>query len=308
MDLPVVVSKQSLPNQTRVADHPKVKYTFTGMLRAVGGYFSGSENISNDKAARNTKASAQLLTAVGKESKHPVQSNRDIKSDALPLVVIVSNGMQSNSQAKSMRIAQPEQAPVKSVRLQEINEIFDPRQTNIERIANALIKADIINPEDAYQAASTLNFSNMNLTGVDLSGTKLRYAKLTGATLSDTTLDNADMTGAILAGLDFTKNVKLNKVNLVDADLRNANLSGLDMSSCSMGRADLFGAITENTQFPDKSGANFDKELQHRIETGISKLKTERKFVRTAEVPKDVDSASADHNAKNAAEKWLEQI
>jgi hypothetical protein len=85
------------------------------------------------------------------------------------------------------------------------------------------------------------------LSGLDLSGARLRCATLAGADLTGTTklmgadLRQADLTGAVLSGTD-PADASPPAANLNGADLEGARLTGADLSHTFLIGADLRGA------------------------------------------------------------------
>ena len=102
------------------------------------------------------------------------------------------------------------------------------------------------------------NLTNVDLSNMDLSNTVLRYANLTNVNLTSVDLSNKDLTGAILIGANLT-NVNLTSVDLSNKDfsrtvLTNANLSDTDLTSATfVDSKDLNGVILSNA---DLTNAN----------------------------------------------------
>ena len=95
------------------------------------------------------------------------------------------------------------------------------------------VKAE--NPEHVqrlliYKECQFCDLSNVNLTGYDLSGAKLKGANLL----------NANLTSVVLAGADLTA-ATLEKANLNNAVLNGANLSGTKMRFANLQYASLQG-------------------------------------------------------------------
>ena len=90
-----------------------------------------------------------------------------------------------------------------------------------------------------------VNFTDMNLQGVDLYRARLTGANLTGANLQGAYMHRTDLQGANLT------NANLRGVHLADTNMKNANLTD----------ADLTGAILEyatfcKTTMPDRTVKN----------------------------------------------------
>jgi uncharacterized protein YjbI with pentapeptide repeats len=108
------------------------------------------------------------------------------------------------------------------------------------------------------------DFSNADLRGVNLSGSKLRAAKLANANLEGAHLARADLTGADLTGANLSV-ATLPWADLTDTNLSGANLAGskleeailrgvrsaknADFSVVNLKRADLKGANLVDAQF-----------------------------------------------------------
>jgi len=85
-----------------------------------------------------------------------------------------------------------------------------------------------------------------DLSGVDLSGKRLKEvdlerADLSGADLSDTNLSEANLKGADLSGANL-RGADLSEADLYKADLTGADLTGADLSEASTDSADFTGA------------------------------------------------------------------
>ena len=92
---------------------------------------------------------------------------------------------------------------------------------------------------------------DVDLSGANLSGAKLRNADLSGADLSRAYLTGVDLTGVDLSKADLSaatlSGANLSKADLIEADLSaanlsRANLSGADLSAATITRANLSGA------------------------------------------------------------------
>ncbi len=82
-------------------------------------------------------------------------------------------------------------------------------------------------------ADGSANYTGVQLTGADLSGTNLTNVDLSGADLSGANLTDADLSGANLF------QATLAGAMLVGAKLRNAELTGCDLSEANLDDADL---------------------------------------------------------------------
>ncbi len=87
----------------------------------------------------------------------------------------------------------------------------------------------------------TLNFREMNLTGVLLTEANLTEADLKGVHLTEADLTEADLRGADLIYVNLTK-ANLIKANLMEADLKGANLTKANLTEANLRKADLRGA------------------------------------------------------------------
>ena len=102
------------------------------------------------------------------------------------------------------------------------------------------------------------DLTNVDLSNMNLSNTVLRYANLTNVNFTSVDLSNKDLTGAILIGANLT-NVNLTSVDLSNKDfsrtvLTNANLSDTDLTSATfVDSKDLNGVILSNA---DLTNAN----------------------------------------------------
>lgn len=96
---------------------------------------------------------------------------------------------------------------------------------------------------DLFQA----DFSYLNVSGRDFSGSRLRQSDLSLATADRTrfrgaNLSIANLFGARLGGADFT-NANLDQAVLVGAFLGGARLSGASLSEANLSGAEMSGAI-----------------------------------------------------------------
>lgn len=109
----------------------------------------------------------------------------------------------------------------------------------VRDIASALFKA---------KPHETLDYSNHNLTYLDLSGLNFK-----GAKLAKSNLYGADFTGANLRGTDMSS-TRLDRATLIRADFSGANLSG-----ASILRPTIYSDLSENlADAPRFAGANLN--------------------------------------------------
>jgi uncharacterized protein YjbI with pentapeptide repeats len=99
---------------------------------------------------------------------------------------------------------------------------------------------------------SVLNDADMS--GINLSNAKLRFAvmrrtELSNANLSGAKLRGADLRAAVLRGADlsgaYLGNAKLRRADLSGADLSNADLTDVDLSIANLSSADLSGTYRD---------------------------------------------------------------
>lgn len=96
------------------------------------------------------------------------------------------------------------------------------------------------------KAIHGIGFTDVVLTGADMSRAGLSnayfwYADLSGANLCGADLSKADLKGAVLTGANL-QGADLTGANLEGADLRGANLNGANISGANFSGADLYGA------------------------------------------------------------------
>ena len=96
---------------------------------------------------------------------------------------------------------------------------------------------------------SDLNFAELDLFQVDLTGSLLSGAVFDRSGLEEAKLDRADLSGASLRDVD------LDRASLVDANLRGANLTGAQLQGADLRGADLTDAQLRGA---DLTGAVFD--------------------------------------------------
>ena len=89
--------------------------------------------------------------------------------------------------------------------------------------------------------------SKENLSGADLSDTKLIKAKLNNANLSDADLSDAYLIQANLVDADLS-NADLSRAVLSQAKLKGANLRGADLTDAYLSEADLQEADLEDAE------------------------------------------------------------
>ncbi|MFQ5534245.1 MAG: pentapeptide repeat-containing protein [Sphingomonadales bacterium] len=85
------------------------------------------------------------------------------------------------------------------------------------------------------------DMSNSNLTGIDARRAKFIAAKLSGVRLDEANLTEADFTRADLTGASF-KNADLRRSRLFRANLRRADFTGARIDGADLLNADLSGA------------------------------------------------------------------
>jgi|GEM_PF-904153 len=92
------------------------------------------------------------------------------------------------------------------------------------------------------------DFSNEDLTGVNLAGRNLSHvsmanATLTGANFRGAKLVGTDLTGSDLSGANLTKcdltSASMAEANLIGADLTSANLKGVDLWRANLARCTI---------------------------------------------------------------------
>ena len=93
-----------------------------------------------------------------------------------------------------------------------------------------------------YDGSTTVvDFTDVDLSGMNLGIDRLSGAIFTGANLSDTDLSGSNLTGAQLPGATLV-GADLSGANLTDADLYSTNLTGVDFEGADLLGADLLGA------------------------------------------------------------------
>ena len=101
-------------------------------------------------------------------------------------------------------------------------------------------------------ASGQRNFSQAELSAIQLFNQKLSFANFSGANLSDADLRSIDLFGADLTWTNF-RNANLAGANLSRANLRGAKLEGTDLRRTNLRGANLKGIFfDQSTQFPDK--------------------------------------------------------
>ncbi len=83
-----------------------------------------------------------------------------------------------------------------------------------------------------------MNFSGLNLTGVNLSSAFLVNANFTGANLKNANLSGAQLSGAIFDNATMT-NVNLQRADLGGASMNSATLDGANLSQANLKKANL---------------------------------------------------------------------
>jgi len=95
---------------------------------------------------------------------------------------------------------------------------------------------------------------NADLSGCDLSDSKLRGCDLSGCDLSDSNLSRCDLSGCDLRGCDLSDS-NLSRCDLSGCDLRGCDLRGCDLSDSNLSRCDLSDS---NLSGCDLSGCDLD--------------------------------------------------
>lgn len=115
------------------------------------------------------------------------------------------------------------------------------------RDKNHLIIPDLSAIDVADGTLININFHNANLSGANLSNTRLAMSNLVHADLR-----GANLNGALLADTDL-QYAKLNRASLRGADLGMANLSYADLTDANISGGSLYDAVLINTNL---SGAD----------------------------------------------------
>jgi uncharacterized protein YjbI with pentapeptide repeats len=109
-------------------------------------------------------------------------------------------------------------------------------------IRTATFSACILYSPQGLILCSSADFTDANLTRVDLSGALLEGMSFGGANLFGANLSSAHLNGSSFVG----------------ANLTNANLAGADTSLIGPVATDFTGAIWSNTTCPDGTNSNRD--------------------------------------------------
>ncbi|MET9231394.1 pentapeptide repeat-containing protein [Lentzea sp. NPDC003310] len=122
-------------------------------------------------------------------------------------------------------------------------------------------------PEQTKHNRASLNFRQLHVQGVQLSGAQFRKADLRGADLRNADLFEADLQNADLSGANlqnaYLSEANLQNTNLSEANLQNANLSGANLQNANLHGADLqnthlFGADLQNARLSGADLQNAD--------------------------------------------------
>ncbi|RXK85172.1 TIR domain-containing protein [Chlorobaculum sp. 24CR] len=114
-------------------------------------------------------------------------------------------------------------------------------------------------PDEAVEF-NKKDFSEIDLSGADLSGGSFKAANFSGANLSnaifrDAKLNGANFVGADLRQTDFS-NADICGANLIRSDLSGANLDGANLSMTDLNHANLKGALLTQSRL---NGANLNE-------------------------------------------------
>lgn len=139
------------------------------------------------------------------------------------------------------------------------------------------VKAE--NPEHIKQMRETRRCPGCDLSGANLTGTKLVNADLSGANLKGADLSGADLRGVILEGANLN-GANLKEAILVGANLRSSNLEGANLSGANLSNADLRNANL------------IAVELKDTILKGVIGLPTENSSTANPETSRSQDSAT----------------
>jgi uncharacterized protein YjbI with pentapeptide repeats/DNA-binding CsgD family transcriptional regulator len=135
-----------------------------------------------------------------------------------------------------------------------------------------------------------------DFTSADMRLAKLQSANLNGAKLSDANLYNADMTGAYLIDARL-KGTNLKNANLAEADLTLADLRSADLTNANLTDADLRGA---NLFGANVTGADFTgARLPDLSETVILGADTARGMSSKKDIVSTLDLPSRDRKKLN---------
>jgi uncharacterized protein YjbI with pentapeptide repeats/uncharacterized protein YdcH (DUF465 family) len=136
--------------------------------------------------------------------------------------------------------------------VEQITRVFSDQEFKTERamwLVNRIYAAEEDSQEIPVTAEEFLqwfkegkrNFTGINLSGVDLSGSTLKYRSLSGANLQGLDLTAANLSQANLSKTSL-KGAKLMRAQLTGADLSETDLSGADLQGANLSQANLRGA------------------------------------------------------------------
>jgi uncharacterized protein YjbI with pentapeptide repeats len=137
----------------------------------------------------------------------------------------------------------------------------------------AFPKADLTGVELSQSKLNNTNFANANLKLAILQDVDLSDANLTGANLQQAAIYGAKLLGTNLTGADLT-NAKLIYANFKGASLQRANLTNANLQSAELPQVDLSGAnlTGADLSLADLTGANLRRAILTRANLEGAKL------------------------------------
>jgi len=125
--------------------------------------------------------------------------------------------------------------------------ISSPLNKQLEKVKNSIqpLKAKKVSVEQIMKTKRCrgCNLTEIDLSGLDLSGADFRNTDLSRANLTNTKFKDAKMSGARLNEANL-KNADLDGVDLHDSELKNADLTHANLFNIRLDNADLTNANT----------------------------------------------------------------
>lgn len=165
-----------------------------------------------------------------------------------------------------------------------------------------LPKQEIIDWINPNRENNTLDLSNADFTGKNISDIYLGFANLENANFKGVTLNNIDLTEANLKGANF------HKATLKDVRFIQSNLSGANFQEATTDKAQLIRVNLTNTNFQnakitnthiqesDLSGANFQEAIFISTNFNLEKKTNSANFKKI----KFIDSNLSQYNLSNS--------
>lgn len=136
-----------------------------------------------------------------------------------------------------------------------------PHEGQEANIGQAVIRAFKQGQTLANKDCAFVDFSNQNLSGIDLSGAYLEYANLTNTNFTGANLEGAIIVKAKIIGTNFSQ-ANLKDANLGASAIENADFSDADLTNAVLGKANIKRSRFHRSRIVERQDAFLDTQFE----------------------------------------------